>query len=117
MQFEKTALEALIAAKNTRKFEAVNGVRTIPDLPVGSRYGITEIKDRKAIFFTKQLRAQAAVAEKQGLPLNLIVSPRAETISKPLPRRIEELGGRIFIFSAETGQFIDAVIEKGKVLH
>ena len=107
-QFEKAVLEALHAAKNTRRIKAPNGARTIPDLPVTQLYGVTEIKDVKNISITKQLRAQAAVAAQKGLPFNLIVSPRTESVSRPLLEAIERLGGQIFYFSADTGRFTNA---------
>lgn len=113
--FEKAALDALGAAKNTSKVTAPRGVKTIPDLPVSGLFGVTDIKDIKKLSFTKQLRAQAAIARKEGVPLNLIASPMTESISKPLLDRIKRLGGRIFIFDSNTGLFRNAVLKGTKI--
>ena len=81
------------------------GVPTIPDLPTGNVFGVTDIKNVIDISRTKQLRAQIDVADNMGLPFNLIISPRTQTISEPLQREIIRTGGTVFEFDDVAGVF------------
>ncbi len=55
-----------------------------------------EAKGVKRLRLTKQLEAQATEALNRGENLNLIVSPRTETVTKELREAIESTGGKIY---------------------
>jgi len=62
-----------------------------------------------------QLRAQFKLAIDSGQPFNLVISPRTETISGPLWRKIKETQGEIFQFDASTGKFSSITLNGNKV--
>lgn len=102
-EFERGVLEALShngATKNTEPVEVVlaNGqkIATIPDAWGRPVAGMLEAKDVKRLRLTKQLEAQATEALNRGENLNLIVSPRTETVTKELREAIESTGGKIY---------------------
>ena len=110
--FERVVLEALGAEKNTTVLSQVaTRISTIPDLPVGKLFGVTDIKHVSQLSLSKQLTAQLAAAKSGDLPFNLIVSSKTVSISKNLQREISATGGRIFVFDPEKKVFRDAVIE------
>jgi filamentous hemagglutinin len=92
------------------------GVTTRPDLPVGQRFGVTDVKDVESLSQTKQLRAMADSADAANSPFNLIISSNTQTISVPLQQRISRFGGRIFEFDPATGTFKDVVTRGNKVV-
>ncbi len=75
----------------------------IPDLM--SKSAVTEIKDVLDLSLQKQLQIEASAAKERGVPFNLIVSPRNESISAPLQRAISDTGGTIQVFDPATGIF------------
>lgn len=77
----------------------------IPDLPVGAKYGVTDVKDWIALTDSDQLRAFHAHALKNDLPFNLIIGPRTRSISEPLLDNIRTTGGSVKVFDPETGKF------------
>ncbi len=78
---------------------------TKPDLPVGDRFGVTDIKDVRKLSQSAQTRAQGAGASTLGTSQNLIVTDKTEEISGPLRESIFESGGQIFRFDKETKTF------------
>jgi hypothetical protein len=48
----------------------------VPDLPVGSTYGVTDVKNVKYLSNSDQLRAFYNYADSNGMPFNIIVSPK-----------------------------------------
>jgi filamentous hemagglutinin len=100
--FERAALSALGAAKNTSKVVVEGLGKSIPDIIRGS---ITEIKSGERISNTRQLRIQAAEAARRGVPLNLIVGPETKSVSGPLQDAIKESGGRVLVYNPTTGAF------------
>ena len=109
----------LIPQNNQTYYAFVHGkgtVGTIPDLP--TLYGVTDIKNVKYISFSKQLKAQAALAKQQGTSFNLIISPGTERISVPLVNAIirSEGGGKIFEFNPVTQMMRERVLDGNKVI-
>ena len=81
MKNEKRVLEGLGYVKNTKTFTAVNHsgpYNTIPDIVDASNKMVGEIKDVQRLEWTKQLRAQFAVAEEMGYRYVLFI--RSETV-------------------------------------
>jgi hypothetical protein len=106
--FQRSVHEALGAPENTAKFSGVTRsgkvVNTEPDL-YGLRTGVTEIKDVRRIRFDQQLQAQFDVARQSDQTFNLIISPKTETVSRPLQQAVRSRGGVIVEFDAATGGF------------
>jgi restriction endonuclease fold toxin 7 of polymorphic toxin system len=71
-------------------------VGTRPDLEL-IRGGVTDIKNVRYVSFTKQLQAQAALAEKEKTTFNLIISPNTQKISKTLRDEIWKSQGEVFV--------------------
>ena len=92
-------------------------ITTIPDLPIGSRFGITDIKNVQSLSFSKQLQAQFSAAKTAGVPFNLIVSPQTRTISGNLQDAIRATGGKVFIYDSKKEKFFEAAIEGNKILN
>jgi RHS repeat-associated protein len=111
--FERAVLEALGATKNTSGVsEIATRVTTIPDLPIGKFFGVTEIKNVQDLSFSKQLQAQFAAAQTAGLPFNLIVSTRTKHISARLRDIIESTKGKIYIYDEKAKKFVEAVFDE-----
>jgi len=70
----------------------------IPDLPVGDTYGVTDVKNWIDLANSDQLRAFHQYAIDNGLPFNLVIGPRTETISEPLLDNVRQTGGRVTLF-------------------
>jgi len=77
----------------------------VPDLPVGKRFGVTDIKNVKSISQSPQTRAFAKYAKKNNLPFNLIIGPRTRTISGPLLDQIRKRSGVVLQFNPTTNIF------------
>jgi hypothetical protein len=88
----------------------------VPDLPVGLKYGITDVKDVEALAFDPQMQAMADAALKHKLPFNLITSPKTKSISKPLSDAIKRSGGIIMEFDADTGLWRAVTLNGKKVV-
>lgn len=84
-QFEKDVLKERNLTKNTKKFN-----NSIPDSLSNGR--ITEIKDQRYIYNSRQFRDYA----KQNKPIDLIVGPKSK-VSMPLQRAIKRSGGKIYV--------------------
>ncbi|WP_445669226.1 putative toxin [Margalitia sp. FSL K6-0131] len=83
MRFEAEVLKQRGLDKNSKKVG-----KSIPDSLTGGR--ITEIKDVKYVYKSKQFRDYI----RDGRPIDLIVNKHTK-ISKPLRRAIINSGGRI----------------------
>ncbi|NOT28009.1 MAG: hypothetical protein HOP16_18145 [Acidobacteria bacterium] len=111
-QFERAVIEHLGAVKNQSAVsEIATRVTTIPDLPMGSRFGVTDIKNVKNISLTKQLQAQAAAAQTGGYTFNLVVSTRTQHVSRRLLTEIEQSGGTISIYDPRLEKVTKAIID------
>ncbi|WP_410478221.1 putative toxin [Pseudomonas syringae group sp. J309-1] len=76
-----------------------------PVSPSGKNVGgLLEIKDVLKLSLTKKFQAQVKIALESGQPLNLVVSPRTQTISGPLTRQIRRTSGDIFRYNPATGE-------------
>lgn len=114
-QFELDVLDALGAEKGTNAVtEVATRTTTIPDLPIGKRFGVTDIKDVSKASLTKQLKAQLAAALTAGEPFNLIVGVGTRSVSKPLQAAIQRTGGRIFQFDQTSRKFNNVVFDPQK---
>jgi RHS repeat-associated protein len=96
--FENSVLAALDAQKNT-----VNLGGAIPDIV--DMAGMTEIKDALYVTNTPQLRTEAARAVSDGVPFNLIVSPRTQSISAAVQQAVDLTNGVILVYDPTTGVF------------
>jgi RHS repeat-associated protein len=111
--FESAVLYALGAAKNTGGVSDIaSRVTTIPDLPIGKFFGVTDIKHVQNLSFSKQLQAQFAAAQTAGLPFNLIVSTRTQHISVRVRDVIASTKGKVFIYDDKTRKFSEAAFDE-----
>ena len=62
----------------------------VPDLPVRNIYGVTDAKNVIKLSQSSQTRGFEEIALSQKQPFNLIISPRTQTVSKPLQESIEK---------------------------
>ncbi len=90
-------------------------VRTKPDLSLVTA-GVTDIKNVRYITFTKQMRAQATLAQNEGTSFNLIISPNTQKISKQLGDSIYKSGGKIFEFNPSTEKMVQCIVDGNKVV-
>jgi hypothetical protein len=67
----------------------------VPDLPVGSEYGVTEVKNVNYLCDSPQLQAFAQYAKDHELPFNLIVGPDTQRISQPLLDNVRATNGTV----------------------
>lgn len=115
--FERDVRAALLAEKGDTLFYSLDShIGAIPDLPIGVRFGVTDVKDVKALSFTSQLRVQADAAATANLPFNLIISPRTETVSLPLQRVVRGSGGRVFEYDPVAKKFSNVDFVNNRVL-
>lgn len=77
----------------------------VPDLPVGSTYGVTDIKNVVNLNNSDQLRAFSQHALDNNLPFNSIIGPRTESISEPLLDSIRKTGGNVIHYNPATNEF------------
>jgi hypothetical protein len=93
-------------AKNTTPVTVTleNGtqVTTIPDLWGNNVGGLLEAKNVQNLSMSNQLRAQIQVATETGQPLNLVVSPRTQSVSGPLVSGVQSTGGNVFVYNPAT---------------
>lgn len=102
LAFERAALQALQAAKNTNKISVEGLGRSVPDILL---QGLTEIKSGLEIDNSLQLRIQAAYARATGVPFNLIVSPTTQRISDSVKELVSGTRGTIQRFDPVTSTF------------
>lgn len=77
----------------------------VPDLPVGPKYGVTDVKNVVNLSNSPQLRAFHQYAVDNNLPFNQIIGPRTQTISEPLLNNIRQTGGSVMRYDPATRQF------------
>jgi hypothetical protein len=75
------------------------------DLPPGTRYGVTDIKNVAKLEKTPQIKAFMKHAKDNGLPVNFIVSPETKYIASTIIEDVRATGGIIFEYNPTTGQF------------
>jgi len=81
-------------------------VNTIPDLWGKSVGGILEVKNVQNLTMSNQLRGQIQKAEELRQPLNLVVSPRTQTVSRELIGGVERTGGKVYVYHPATNDMI-----------
>lgn len=84
----------------------------VPDLPVGSQYGVTDIKNWMDLTNSDQLRAFHGYAVANNLPFNIIISPRTLTISEPVLDNIRSTGGSVIQYDPATNELTPVDIGK-----
>jgi hypothetical protein len=77
----------------------------IPDLPVGQKFGVTDVKNVEYLTSSSQLNAFYKYAMANNLKFNLVVGPRTNAISAPLLDQVRNTGGRVTLFNPSTGKF------------
>ncbi|KQZ27064.1 hemagglutinin repeat-containing protein [Duganella sp. Root1480D1] len=77
----------------------------VPDLPVGSQFGVTDVKNVVSLSNSNQLRAFYQYAVDNELPFNLVIGPRTQTISEPLLNSIRQTGGSVMRYDPVTRVF------------
>jgi hypothetical protein len=107
--FEREVRSALGATGKTPVTYRATRVTTIPDLPVGKRFGVADAKDVRQLTGSRQLRTQIAIAEAEGLPFSLFISRRTRTVSTSLRDAVRRTNGRILEFEPESRTFRDVV--------
>lgn len=107
--FEQQVVDAFdhVGGKKNNKPVTVtlsNGaqVTTVPDLWGTNVGGLIEAKNVQNLSMSNQLRAQIQVATSTGQPMNLVVSPRTQSVSGPLIDGIRSTGGNIYIYNPST---------------
>jgi hypothetical protein len=108
-RFERRVLESLGATKNKDIYIGLiePGVyrTTIPDVVAPGRIGILDAKDVRYATYSRQLRAQAELADFMNESFSLVISPRTRRVSVTLQRAVQDSGGRIFEFDPRKGVF------------
>jgi hypothetical protein len=102
LAFERAVLDALNAAKNTKKISVEGVGRSVPDILLK---GVTEIKSGLEIDNSLQLTVQAAYARAHRIPFNLVVSSTTRRVSEPVQTLVSETHGTIQRFDLETRVF------------
>ncbi|WP_414932101.1 hemagglutinin repeat-containing protein [Vibrio europaeus] len=100
--FEKKALTAKGKTPNKERIHSTNDTTNqkyaVPD---GLDGRITEVKDVKDLAVSDQFR----IYKDSELPIDLIVSPKTETISAPLKDLVKDSGGTIEIYDPSKSNF------------
>jgi hypothetical protein len=78
----------------------------IPDLPVGEKYGVTDVKNVSYLTNDDQLRAFYNHAVENGLSFNLIIWPQTMGISEPLLDQIRSTNGRVIEYDQNGRSFV-----------
>ena len=100
--FEAQARQAAAAQKNYDRIYGtgeLEGSYAVPDARRAGR--IVEIKDWRDLARDRQFQ----IYEQSGSPIDLITSPKTQSISGPLIDTIKESGGTVSIFEPRTGAF------------
>ena len=82
---------------------SING--RVPDLPVGPTYGVTDVKNWIELSNNPQMIEFYQYAAENGLPFNVIIGPRTQTIWEPLLDNIRATGGTVTEYNPVTRQF------------
>lgn len=94
---------------------SINGF--VPDLPVGKRYGVSDVKNQKEISNSRQLQAFFEYAKSNDLRFNLYISRKTETISAPVLGNVKATGGSILQFDPVDRSFTTIDISKSGPWH
>jgi hypothetical protein len=99
-------LRALGAAKNSYAAAGVDRLGQLRNVIADSfNFGMLEIKGGKHIVDARgQLSAMAELAGRSGVPLNLVVGPRAQTISRQVQVLVAQTGGQIWRSNPQSGK-------------
>ncbi|BDM64462.1 hypothetical protein NFHSH190041_19140 [Shewanella sp. NFH-SH190041] len=74
----------------------------IPDLPVNSEYGVTDIKNVQHLANSDQLRAFYKHAVSNKMEFSIIISPRTKYVSGPLLDQIRNTNGKLYEYNQDT---------------
>ena len=111
-------LSALRANKGTSTVtEIVSRVSTIPDLPIGAVFGVTDIENARRPVFPSNYGPSLPLLGLPSFRFNLIISDRTRTIPLPLSRAIRQTRGKVYIFNSKTEAFVEAVLDGNKVIN
>lgn len=109
VEFEQRVIDAFDhvgGTKNTTPITVTleNGtqVTTVPDLWGTNIGGLLEAKNVENLSMSNQLRAQILFATETGQPLNLVVSPRTQSVSRPLVSGVQSTGGNVYVYNPTT---------------
>ncbi|MDR7017760.1 putative toxin, partial [Acinetobacter sp. 3657] len=102
--FEKNVRESLnVPLGKGSKPISIEGY--IPDLPVGGKFGVTDVKNVQNLSNSAQLQAFYNYAVEKEMKFNLIIGPRTRSISEPLLDNIRNTNGKVRIFDPNTERF------------
>ena len=93
--FEREVRETLRAPIGSGSRPVTTKEGFVPDLPVGKKYGVTDIKNVATLNDSPQLTSFHGLAKERDLPFNLIVGPKTTHISEPLLDKVRATGGRV----------------------
>jgi len=77
----------------------------IPDLPVGGKFGVTDVKNVQNLSNSGQLKSFYNYAVDNKLDFNLIIGPNTKSISEPLLDNIRNTNGTVKLYDPVTGKF------------
>ncbi|MEN6630185.1 MAG: hemagglutinin repeat-containing protein, partial [Sulfuricella sp.] len=104
--FQCDALCARGVSENTQRITVtIEGGKTVTVIPDALGKTILEVKDVKNLSNSDQFRGYLETSVQQNKAIELIVSPRTESISGPLVKLIEDSGGTIKVFDPATKTF------------
>ena len=81
-------------------------------MPVGPRFGVTDVKNWVNLNNSDQLQSFYEYAKNNDMPFNVIVSPRTESISAPLLDNIRATGGSVIQYDPATNELTPIDIGK-----
>lgn len=103
--FEKNVRESLhVPIGKGSKPISINGY--VPDLPVGGKFGVTDVKNVQDLSNSPQLKAFYNYAVDNEMKFNLIVGPKTRSISEPLLDNIRNTNGTVRIFDPATEKLL-----------
>jgi RHS repeat-associated protein len=112
--FQQQVMGNLADAENEITY-AAGAVNVQPDLEVGTRYGVADIKNVVKITNSLQIKGFASLAAQNKLPFSLIISPRTRYISGPVITAIRSSSGTIWEFdpAGSTWTYIPFPLKQG----
>lgn len=103
--FEREVRETLSAPIGAGSRPVTTKEGFVPDLPVGKKFGVTDIKNVATLNDSDQLTAFHGLAQERGLPFNLIVGPKTTHISGPLLDRVRGTNGQVRCYDPASKTF------------
>ncbi len=103
--FEREVRETLSAPIGAGSRPVATKEGFVPDLPVGRKYGVTDIKNVATLNDSDQLTAFHGLAKERDLPFNLIVGPKTTHISGPLLDKVRGTGGQVRCYDPASKSF------------